>query len=108
MLGQKKDSKRDLRSEAAVISKKKPSALTKDEMKIIKQRMAEIKKYKDDVSATQNTIRFMQMYKDGVCRVTKNTYSKTVQFFDANYQLADFEEQNLIFSKLKHLKMKKR
>ena len=61
--------------------------------------MHEIKKYKDDISSTQNTIGYTQMFKDGVCQIDDHRFSKTIQFFDTNYQLAEFEEQNGIFSK---------
>ena len=89
----------DAKSEAAVAAKKKPSTLTKEERAAIARRIAEIKKVKNDPSSAQNTIQYRQMYKDGICQVEKRLFSKTIQFFDANYQLADFEEQNLIFSK---------
>lgn len=61
--------------------------------------MREIKKYKDDISSTQNAIGYTQMFKDGVCWIDDHRFSKTIQFFDTNYQLAEFEEQNGIFSK---------
>lgn len=82
------------------IPKNKPaSMLTNDEKKKIKQRMAEIRKYNKDPGTTQNTIPYIQMFKDGTCQVTEDFYSKTVQFYDVNYQLAEFDEQNNIFSK---------
>jgi hypothetical protein len=36
----------------------------------------------------QQSIPFKQMFKDGICKVDDNYYTKTVQFFDINYQLA--------------------
>ena len=39
------------------------------------------------------------MYQDGVWQVSENFFSLTVQFYDANYSIAEFEEQNNIFSK---------
>ena len=36
----------------------------------------------------QQTIAFQQMYRDGICRVTDKLYTKTIQFYDINYQLA--------------------
>ena len=82
------------------IPKNKPaSMLTNNEKKKIKQRMAEIRKYNKDPGTTQNTIPYIQMFKDGICQVTSNFYSKTVQFYDVNYQLAEFDEQDNIFSK---------
>ncbi len=37
------------------------------------------------------------MYRDGICRVTDKLYTKTVQFFDINYQLAQAEDKEQIF-----------
>lgn len=52
---------------------------------------------KDAVESTLDTIPFEQMYPDGTCRVSGNFYSKMVQFFDINYQLARNEEKQHIF-----------
>ncbi len=45
----------------------------------------------------QQSIPFQQMFKDGICRVTDKLYTKTVQFFDINYQLAQNEDKTAIF-----------
>ena len=37
------------------------------------------------------------MYPDGVCRVTDNYYTKTVQFQDINYQLSQNEDKQALF-----------
>jgi hypothetical protein len=37
------------------------------------------------------------MFPDGICRVGKNFYTKTIQFQDINYQLAQQEDQTEIF-----------
>ena len=37
------------------------------------------------------------MYPDGICRVTDNFYTKTVQFQDINYQLSQNEDKTTIF-----------
>lgn len=42
----------------------------------------------------QQSIPFKQMFKDGICKVDDNLYTKTVQFFDINYQLA---QNHIIF-----------
>ena len=47
--------------------------------------------------STQQTICYKAMYPDGICRVTNNFYTKTMQFFDINYQLARNEDKNEIF-----------
>lgn len=97
----KKESKRkpDLKSQSAVLVKKPASQLTKEQKKILSARMAEIKKYAGDTNAVQNAVPYMTMFRDGVCQVSENFYSMTVQFYEANYSLAEFDEQNDIFSK---------
>lgn len=86
--------------EKVVKKNKKPvTPLTKDERNAILKRMSEIKKYKNDPKTVQNAIPYLHMYKDGICQVTENFYSKTIQFFDANYSIADEEEQDIIFDK---------
>ncbi|MEO2812330.1 DUF87 domain-containing protein [[Eubacterium] siraeum] len=45
----------------------------------------------------QQSIPFNQMFKDGICKVDENYYTKTVQFFDINYQLAQNEDKTAIF-----------
>ena len=37
---------------------------------------------------TIDTIPFDQIYPDGLCRIGNNFYSRMVQFYDINYQLA--------------------
>ena len=97
----KKESKRkpDLKSQSAVLVKKPASQLTKEQKKILSARMTEIKKYAGDTNTVQNAVPYMTMYRDGVCQVSENFYSMTVQFYEANYSLAEFDEQNDIFSK---------
>ena len=95
----KKKKKTDLRSEARVAAEKPISKIDKNDKAAVLARMHEIKKYKDDISSTQNTIGYTQMFRDGVCQIDDHRFSKTIQFFDTNYQLAEFEEQNDIFSK---------
>lgn len=53
-------------------------------------------KGKEPVTA-QQSIPFRQMYKDGICRIYDTHYTKTVQFFDINYQLAQSEDKTAIF-----------
>ena len=78
---------------------KPASQLTKEDKKILSARMAEIKSANGGKTTVQNTIPYMCMYKDGVCQVSENFFSMTVQFYDANYSISEFEEQNNIFSK---------
>ena len=91
--------KSDNCSKSKVVMGKPASQLTKEDKKILSARMAEIKSANGGKTTVQNTIPYMCMYKDGVCQVSENFFSMTVQFYDANYSISEFEEQNNIFSK---------
>ncbi len=96
----KRNAKRsNSKAAASVIMGKPAKQLTKDEKKILSAHMAEIKSANGCKSTVQNTIPYQTMYRDGVCQVFDNFFSLTVQFFDANYSIAEFDEQNNIFSK---------
>ena len=45
----------------------------------------------------QETIPYRHMYKDGICRVTDRFFTKTVEYQDINYQLAQNEDKTAIF-----------
>ena len=45
----------------------------------------------------QQSIPFDRMFPDGICRVGLDYYTKTVQFQDINYQLAQQEDKTEIF-----------
>lgn len=45
----------------------------------------------------QRSIPYLEMGRDGICRVEEHLYSKTVRFYDINYQLAQNEDKNTIF-----------
>ena len=47
--------------------------------------------------SAQNSIPYREMAKDGICRVQEKYYSKTIRFYDINYQLAQNEDKNAIF-----------
>ena len=47
--------------------------------------------------SAQKSIRYREMGKDGICRVDERFYSKTIRFFDINYQLAQKDDKNAIF-----------
>ncbi|MDD6826103.1 MAG: DUF87 domain-containing protein [Oscillospiraceae bacterium] len=103
MLIKNKPSQRNLKAEAATATLKKPSALTKKEKRIIADRIAEIKSAKKSRKSTQNTIGYIQMFKDGICHVEQNIYSMTIQFYNTNYRLADFDEKTNIFEGFREL-----
>ena len=47
--------------------------------------------------SAQKSIPYREMAKDGICRVRDKYYSKTIRFYDINYQLAQNEDKNAIF-----------
>ena len=70
--------------------------LTKAEKKQLAAIMAQAQKKKGPQTA-QQTIPYQRMWPDGICRVTDHYYTKTIQFFDINYQLAQNEDKEAIF-----------
>ena len=81
-------------------AKAKPAAakhkLTRAEKKQI---AAVIKVAKGDGKphTAQQTIPYLTMYPDGICRVTETRYSKSLAFEDINYQLAQPDDKTAIF-----------
>ena len=51
----------------------------------------------DAPQTVQQSIPYREMYRDGICRLDDRTYTKTVQFFDINYQLAQADDKAQIF-----------
>ena len=70
--------------------------LTRAEKKQLAAIMAQAQKKKGPQTA-QQTIPYQRMWPDGICRVTDHYYTKTIQFFDINYQLAQNEDKEAIF-----------
>lgn len=52
---------------------------------------------KDAPQTAQQSIPYLRMFRDGLCQVTEKFYSKTIQFYDINYQLALTEDKTMIF-----------
>lgn len=76
---------------------KLPSNLTKKEEKEIRKLIESAKRYDGIPRTAQQSIPFQRMFPDGICRVRDNYYTKTLQFQDINYQLAQQEDQKAIF-----------
>ena len=90
----KKKSRKAKAASSAPVSSKKLSRKQQKELK------AAVKKAKrdDGVPRTaQQSIPFQRMFPDGICRVTDRYYTKTIQFQDINYQLAQQEDKTAIF-----------
>ncbi len=76
---------------------KMPGNLSKAEKKEVKRIIDEAKKNDGIPRTAQQSIPFERMFKDGICRVGKDYYTKTIQFQDINYQLALQEDKTQIF-----------
>lgn len=70
--------------------------LTQSERRQIEKVIAKTKN--KNTKSAQDSIPFQRMYQDGLCRVTDNFYSKTIQFSDINYQLSQNEDKTAIFN----------
>ena len=65
-----------------------------------KQLVAQKKKHKKGKKvpkSAQQTIPYVEMCRDGVCKVNARLYTKTIRFSDINYQLAQNEDKTAIF-----------
>ena len=74
-----------------------PANLTRTQQKQIKAVVDRAKKDNGVPQTAQQSIPFQRMFPDGVCRVTDSYYTKTIQFQDINYQLAQQEDKTAIF-----------
>ena len=74
-----------------------PEGLTREEQKAVKEIMKKVQKNDDAPGTAQESITFERMFQDGICRVEANYYTKTIQFQDINYQLAQQEDKTEIF-----------
>ena len=71
--------------------------LSRADRKQIEAAIAKAKNTDRKHKSAQDSIPFQRMFPDGICRVTDNYYSKTVQFQDINYQLNQNEDKTAIF-----------
>lgn len=72
--------------------------LTRAEKKQLQELMARNQQQtKKGPRTAQDTIPYQRMWPDGICRVTDNYYTKTIQFQDINYQLAQNDDKTSIF-----------
>ena len=76
--------------------KKKADALTPQQNKQI-QAAIHKRKPTGPPRTAQQSIPFQRMFEDGTCRVRSNYYTRTIQFQDINYQLAQQEDKTAIF-----------
>lgn len=74
-----------------------PVNLTKREQKQIKEIVQKARNDDGVPRTAQQSIPFQRMFPDGICRVRDNYYTKTIQFQNINYQLAQQEDKTAIF-----------
>lgn len=75
--------------------------LSRTERKQLEQIRAQNQRSKYPQTA-QQTIPYLRMYPDGLCRVTETRYSKTIQFHDINYRQAQPEDQRAMYKLNNH------
>ena len=73
----------------------KKSRKEREQEKRRKKQERDRRKQKNIPTTAQQSIPYIRMLQDGICQVTKNFFSKTIQFYDINYQLAQNEDKTL-------------
>ncbi|WP_081031245.1 VirB4-like conjugal transfer ATPase, CD1110 family [Enterocloster clostridioformis] len=71
--------------------------MTRAERREIAAAIERAKRTDKKQQSAQQSIPYERMWPDGVCRVTGNFYTKTIQFQDINYQLSQNEDKSAIF-----------
>ena len=74
-----------------------PANLNRKQQREIKAVLERAKKDNGIPQTAQQSIPFQRMFPDGICRITDSFYTKTIQFQDINYQLAQQEDKTAIF-----------
>ena len=70
------------------------TTLSKSERKQVEARLNQLLK---KTYSVQTTIPYLEMFKDGICQVSENYYTKTIRFSDIDYQLVDYDSAGKIF-----------
>ena len=76
---------------------KVPVRLSSEENKQIKKVVDNAKKADKVPHSAQESVTFERMFPSGICREEGDFYSKTIQFQDINYKLAQEEDKTTIF-----------
>ncbi len=71
--------------------------LSREERNRIERAIARAKRDSKVPATAQQTIPYLRMHPDGICKATDALYTKTIQFQDINYQLAQNEDKTAIF-----------
>lgn len=85
------------RKDRAAATVKLPENLTRQERRRIEKIWKEAKRNDGIPRTAQQSIPFERMFQDGICRVDSSYYTKTIQFQDINYRLAQDEDKTAIF-----------
>lgn len=72
-------------------------ALSAQEKKRIVMQKKKDRKAKKVRKSAQQTIPYVEMCRDGICKVKSRLYTKSIAFEDINYQLAQNEDKTAIF-----------
>ena len=72
-------------------------ALSAQEKKRIVMQKKKDRKAKKVRKSAQQTIPYVEMCRDGICKVNSRLYTKSIAFEDINYQLAQNEDKTAIF-----------
>ena len=72
-------------------------ALSAQEKKRIVMQKKKDRKAKKVHKSAQQTIPYVEMSRDGICKVNSRLYTKSIAFEDINYQLAQNEDKTAIF-----------
>ena len=75
----------------------KPLKLTKAEKQSIEQAVQKATNKPKGVKSAQDSIPYRHIFPDGICHVGDTLYTKTLQFGDINYQIAQNEDKTAIF-----------
>ncbi len=76
---------------------KLPAGLTTKEQKQVLEVIRKAENKSSVPRTAQESIPFIQMYKDGTCKVTEGYFSRTIEFGDINYRLAMEDDRHAIF-----------
>ena len=74
-----------------------PGNLTKAQERQIRKIIDRARRDDGIPRTAQQSIPFQRMFPDGICRVSDRYYTKTIQYQDINYQLAQQEDKTAIF-----------
>ena len=85
------------RAEKSAIRLTPDAKLTTAEKRRLSAAFQKAKKDGKIPRTAQQTIPYQEMCRDGICIVTPRYFTKQIQFYDINYQLAQNEDKNQIF-----------